>query len=189
MVRIGGRQTMLGRRLERSGVLAFCKLKLSGCGACCPSNVLRACVGVAGLCAWELCMYCASIVCTTPTCPRVCSCVCAKLPRVMLWWLCHPLGPCVCVCVTPTFVCPSATTHTDMVLRAKNLGIPVQVIHNASVMTAVGACGVNLYNYGQTVSIPFFTETWQPDSFYDKLAYNLKGGMHTLCLLGTQGCV
>ena len=36
----------------------------------------------------------------------------------------------------------------------------------------------------QTISIPFFTETWQPDSFYDKLAYNVKGGMHTLCLLG-----
>jgi hypothetical protein len=78
----------------------------------------------------------------------------------------------------------SATTHTDMVLRARSMGIPVHIIHNASVMTAVANCGVNLYNYGQTVSIPFFTETWQPDSFYDKLAYNLKGGMHTLCLLG-----
>ncbi len=78
----------------------------------------------------------------------------------------------------------SATTHTDLVLRARQRGIRVQVIHNASIMTAVGVCGVNLYNFGQTVSIPFFTPTWQPDSFYDKIAFNLSGGLHTLCLLG-----
>jgi diphthamide biosynthesis methyltransferase len=82
-------------------------------------------------------------------------------------------------------MCDSATTHTDLVTRARSLGIAVHVVHNASVMTAVGACGINLYNYGQTVSIPFFTETWQPDSFYDRIAYNLRGGMHTLCLLGS----
>ena len=52
-------------------------------------------------------------------------------------------------------------------------------------MGAVGCCGLQLYNYGQTVSIPFFRENWTPDSFYDKIAYNLGGGMHTLCLLGT----
>jgi diphthine synthase len=88
----------------------------------------------------------------------------------------------VCVCSRA----PSATTHTDMVLRARGMGIPVHIVHNASVMTAVAACGVNLYNYGQTVSIPFFTDTWKPDSFYGKLAYNIRGGMHTLCLLGTR---
>ena len=82
------------------------------------------------------------------------------------------------------FPARSATTHTDLVLRARQRGIRVQVIHNASIMTAVGVCGVNLYNFGQTVSIPFFTPTWQPDSFYDKIAFNLSGGLHTLCLLG-----
>jgi diphthine methyl ester synthase len=64
------------------------------------------------------------------------------------------------------------------------LGIKTEVVHNASIMTAVGVCGVNLYNFGQTVSIPFFTPTWQPDSFYDKIAFNLSGKLHTLCLLG-----
>jgi diphthine methyl ester synthase len=33
------------------------------------------------------------------------------------------------------------------------------------------------------VSIPFFRDEWRPDSFYDKIQYNKKGGMHTLCLL------
>ena len=71
-----------------------------------------------------------------------------------------------------------------MILRAEEAGVEVEAIHNASCMGAVGCCGLQLYNYGQTVSIPFFRENWTPDSFYDKIAYNLGGGMHTLCLLG-----
>ncbi|XP_009335184.1 probable diphthine methyl ester synthase [Pyrus x bretschneideri] len=76
-----------------------------------------------------------------------------------------------------------ATTHTDLVVRAKKLGIDVKVVHNASVMNAVGACGLQLYHYGETVSIPFFTETWRPDSFYEKIQKNRALGLHTLCLL------
>lgn len=76
-----------------------------------------------------------------------------------------------------------ATTHTDLVLRARELGITVKCIHNASVMNAVGACGVQLYNFGQTVSLVFFTDTWRPDSFYDKIADNRRIGLHTLVLL------
>lgn len=76
-----------------------------------------------------------------------------------------------------------ATTHTDLVIRARELGIPVQVIHNASIMNAVGACGLQLYNFGQTISIVFFTDTWRPDSFYDRIRENKDLGLHTLCLL------
>ncbi len=35
----------------------------------------------------------------------------------------------------------------------------------------------------QAVSIVFFTDTWRPDSFYDRIAANRKLGLHTLCLL------
>ncbi|KAJ3327895.1 diphthine synthase [Blyttiomyces sp. JEL0837] len=76
-----------------------------------------------------------------------------------------------------------ATTHTDLVLRAKELGIPTQSIHNASIMNAVGCCGLQLYNFGQTISIVFFTDTWRPDSFYDKIKQNADLKLHTLCLL------
>ena len=48
-----------------------------------------------------------------------------------------------------------ATTHTDLVIRARELGIKVETIHNASVMNAVGACGLQLYQFGQTVSLVF----------------------------------
>lgn len=76
-----------------------------------------------------------------------------------------------------------ATTHTDLELRAKSKGIKVKVFHNASIMNAIGAAGLQLYRYGEAVSIVFFTETWRPDSFYDKILANRRAGLHTLCLL------
>ncbi|KAI3403277.2 DPH5 [Candida oxycetoniae] len=76
-----------------------------------------------------------------------------------------------------------ATTHTDLVLRARELNIPVEIIHNASVMNAVGACGLQLYQFGQTISLVFFTDSWKPDSFYNKIMENRKIGLHTLILL------
>uniref|UniRef100_A0A8C7P6J4 Diphthamide biosynthesis 5 n=1 Tax=Oncorhynchus mykiss TaxID=8022 RepID=A0A8C7P6J4_ONCMY len=54
----------------------------------------------------------------------------------------------------------------DMVLREVNAGIQCRVIHNAS-MNAVECCGLQLYNFGETVSIK-----------------NRDLGMHTLCLIG-----
>ncbi|BGP12567.1 hypothetical protein JCM10213_004847 [Rhodosporidiobolus nylandii] len=76
-----------------------------------------------------------------------------------------------------------ATTHADLLLRADALSIPYTVIHNASVMNAVGALGLALYNYGQTVSIPFFTDSWRPDSWLERVRENARLGLHTLCLL------
>ena len=53
-------------------------------------------------------------------------------------------------------------------------------------MNAVGCCGLQLYHFGETVSIPFWTETWKPNSFVEKIDSNLRSGLHTLCLLGRQ---
>ncbi|KAL0206947.1 hypothetical protein P9112_012658 [Eukaryota sp. TZLM1-RC] len=76
-----------------------------------------------------------------------------------------------------------ATTHHDIVLRAKSLGIEVEVFHNASIVSAVACCGLDLYKFGHTVTIPFFTDSWKPDSFYQRIAQNMSAGLHTLCLL------
>uniref|UniRef100_A0A182Q3G7 diphthine methyl ester synthase n=1 Tax=Anopheles farauti TaxID=69004 RepID=A0A182Q3G7_9DIPT len=76
-----------------------------------------------------------------------------------------------------------ATTHTDLLLRAKEKGIQTSVVHNASIMNAVGCCGLQLYHFGETISIPYWDDSWKPDSFYDKIDANLKHGLHTLCLL------
>lgn len=48
----------------------------------------------------------------------------------------------------------------------------MEVIHNASVMGAVASCGLQLYNFGQTVSIPLWEENWEPDSFHEKIRVN-----------------
>ena len=76
-----------------------------------------------------------------------------------------------------------ATTHTDLVLRARELDIPVRTVPNASIMSGIGAAGLQLYNFGQTVSMVFFTETWRPASFYDRVKENRDIGLHTLLLL------
>lgn len=76
-----------------------------------------------------------------------------------------------------------ATTHSDLWLRARHRGIEVHVVHNASIMTAIAACGLQLYRFGETVSIPFWTDDWKPASFYDKIVSNRRQGLHTLCLL------
>lgn len=45
-------------------------------------------------------------------------------------------------------------------------------------------CVRQLYNFGETVSLVFWTDTWKPESFYDKICKNRAAGLHTLCLLG-----
>jgi len=76
-----------------------------------------------------------------------------------------------------------ATTHADLLLRAAEKGIQTEVVHNASILTAVGCCGLQLYSFGETVSIVYWTDDWQPDSFYDRIIENRRRGLHTLCLL------
>ena len=40
-----------------------------------------------------------------------------------------------------------ATTHTDLILRAKQAKIPYQVVHNASILNAIGCCGLQVRIY------------------------------------------
>jgi diphthine synthase len=77
-----------------------------------------------------------------------------------------------------------ATTHSDLHWRAMEMGIKVTVIHNASIMNAAACCGLQLYRFGQTVSITFMEGSVLPRSTYDKIAVNQRvGTLHTLCLL------
>lgn len=76
-----------------------------------------------------------------------------------------------------------ATTHTDLILRAQEKKIKYQVVHNASILNAVGCCGLQLYSFGEIISIPYWSDSWKPDSFYDKIKINRANDLHTLCLL------
>jgi diphthine synthase len=76
-----------------------------------------------------------------------------------------------------------ATTHSDLYLRAKNIGIKVSVVHNASIVSAIGCTGLHIYRLGEIVTVPFWMDKWKPDSFYDKIKMNADNKLHTLCLL------
>jgi len=74
-----------------------------------------------------------------------------------------------------------ATTHIDMMMRAKQKGVNVKVINNASIMNAVGITGLQLYKFGKTTSIPFPQKGFEPETPYDAIKSNKD--MHTLVLL------
>ncbi|CAJ1031518.1 Tetrapyrrole (Corrin/Porphyrin) Methylases, putative [Leishmania lindenbergi] len=76
-----------------------------------------------------------------------------------------------------------ATTHSDLIVRCNEQGIESKVVHNASIINAVGCCGLQLYRFGQVISLCFWTETWRPDSWYERLRSNRAVGIHTLVLL------
>lgn len=76
-----------------------------------------------------------------------------------------------------------ATTHSDLWLRARERGIHVNVVHNASIVNAVAVTGLQLYRFGQTISLCLWTETNKPTSYYPKLIANRNQDLHTLCLL------
>ncbi|KAM0674153.1 hypothetical protein GVAV_002226 [Gurleya vavrai] len=86
---------------------------------------------------------------------------------------------CLLIIGTPFF----ATTHTDLLVRAKENNVKVKIIHNASIMNVMGSYGLYSYSFGRTVSIPFYEKNWKPTSFYNKIYENLKSNLHTLVLL------
>ena len=75
----------------------------------------------------------------------------------------------------------SATTHMDLYLRAKKMVIKTMVVHNASVLTAIGITGLQLYKFGKVTSIPINNENVETP--YDALKDNQKNNLHTLFIL------
>ncbi len=77
----------------------------------------------------------------------------------------------------------AATTHIELFKQAKQQHIPVQIIHNASILTAIGITGLQLYKFGRTISIPFLEDVPQLETPYHVIRENLMLEQHTLCLL------
>jgi len=75
----------------------------------------------------------------------------------------------------------SATTHTDLFLRAKKDKVRIKVIHNASIISAVGITGLEIYKFGKITSIPF--ENKDIISPVQVFKNNYKNNLHTLFLL------
>lgn len=77
----------------------------------------------------------------------------------------------------------AATTHIDIMLRAKKRGIRFEVINNASILTSVGITGLQIYKFGKTSSVPFPETNFQPVTAYEVLKQNKILGLHTLLIL------
>ncbi|MAF99017.1 MAG: diphthine synthase [Nanoarchaeota archaeon] len=77
----------------------------------------------------------------------------------------------------------SATTHVEMASACKEKNIEFQVVHNASVLTAIGETGLQLYKFGRTASIPFIEDHPNLETPYNILRQNKLLDMHTLFLL------
>ncbi len=77
----------------------------------------------------------------------------------------------------------SATTHIELYHLAKEQQVPVKVIHNASILTAVGETGLQLYKFGRITSIPFLEDVPQLETPYRILQQNRYLDLHTLFLL------
>ncbi len=77
----------------------------------------------------------------------------------------------------------SATTHTELYKQAKQNNVETKIIHNASVLTAIGITGLQLYKFGRTASIPFMEDHPNLETPYNILQENQKMGLHTLFLL------
>ncbi len=75
-----------------------------------------------------------------------------------------------------------ATTHMDLIIRAKERSIRVKVIHNASSITSIiGETGLHIYKLGSIATIVNNKEASK--SVYKVIYNNLKSGLHTLLLL------
>ena len=77
----------------------------------------------------------------------------------------------------------SATTHVELFKLAKQNEVNVEVINNASILTAVGVTGLQLYKFGRTTSIPFIEDHPNLETPYNVLKENKNMGLHTLFLL------
>jgi len=78
----------------------------------------------------------------------------------------------------------AATTHVDIILRAKKEKVNIRIFHAPSILNAVAETGLQLYKFGKTASIAKWQiPSFKPESFYDIIKENGSVGAHTLLLL------
>jgi diphthine synthase len=77
-----------------------------------------------------------------------------------------------------------ATTHNTILLACREEGIEYKIMHSSSIITAVmGESGLIPYRFGQTTTMPFWTQHYKPISFIDVILRNIDVKAHTIVLL------
>ncbi len=77
----------------------------------------------------------------------------------------------------------NATTHVQLLLDAKRQGVKAKVLVGVSVFDLLGKTGLDVYKFGRVCTIVAPKENFFPESFFDVIEANSKGGLHSLCLL------
>ncbi|ANF22165.1 diphthine synthase [Thermococcus piezophilus] len=76
-----------------------------------------------------------------------------------------------------------ATTHSDLRIRAKELGIESYVIHAPSIYSAIAMTGLQIYKFGKSATVAYPEKNWFPTSHYDVIKENKERGLHTMLFL------
>ncbi|NJE76378.1 diphthine synthase [Thermococcus sp. ES12] len=76
-----------------------------------------------------------------------------------------------------------ATTHADLRIRAKELGIESYVIHAPSIYSAIAITGLQIYKFGKSATVAYPEKNWFPTSHYDVIRENRERGLHTMLFL------
>jgi diphthine synthase len=78
-----------------------------------------------------------------------------------------------------------ATTHVSLLSDAKKVGVKTEIIHNASIYSAICETGLHAYKFGSTVTVPFPEKTGNkfPTSISKEIKENESRDLHTLLLL------
>ncbi|NJD98366.1 diphthine synthase [Thermococcus sp. LS1] len=76
-----------------------------------------------------------------------------------------------------------ATTHSDLRIRAKEMGIESYVIHAPSIYSAIAITGLQIYKFGKSATVAYPEKNWFPTSHYDVIKENKERGLHTMLFL------
>ncbi len=78
-----------------------------------------------------------------------------------------------------------ATTHTDLRIRAIELGMETEVIHAPSIYSAIAETGLQIYKFGKSTSVVFPDEerNYFPTSYYDVIKQNIENNLHSMIFL------
>jgi diphthine synthase len=77
----------------------------------------------------------------------------------------------------------TATTHIALIQEALASGIKYRIINNASILDAVAETGLQLYKFGKITSMPYWKQSYEPDSFMEVIKENQSIKAHSLILI------
>jgi diphthine synthase len=77
----------------------------------------------------------------------------------------------------------TATTHIALIQEAIASDVKYRVIENASILDAVAETGLQVYKFGKITSMPYWKQSYEPDSFMQIVRDNLSIKAHSLILI------